>query len=131
MSKTIEQKVKFDASPQALYNLYMDAKKHAAVIHGKVSITKKVGAKFSAFGSYIKGKNLHLVPNKMIVQTWRGSDWKKTDPDSVFVLCFEKSDRGTQMTMIHSNIPDKHVKGIRQGWTDYYWKPWKNYLKNR
>jgi hypothetical protein len=30
--------------------------------------------------------------------------------------------------MVHANIPKRYVKGIKSGWNDFYWKPWKVYL---
>jgi hypothetical protein len=30
--------------------------------------------------------------------------------------------------MTHANIPDDELPGIKTGWNDYYWKPWKKYL---
>jgi len=30
--------------------------------------------------------------------------------------------------MVHANIPDKEAGGIKSGWNDYYWTPWKTHL---
>jgi activator of HSP90 ATPase len=78
MAKTITQKVVFkNTSSKELYDLYMNEKKHSEVIGGSAKITTKIGANFSAYDNYITGKNLHLLKDTIIVQTWRGSDWKK------------------------------------------------------
>ena len=131
MSKILKQSVSFNVSASFLYTIYMDSKKHSAAIGAPVKIGKKVGDGFSAHGDYIKGKNLLLKKNKMIVQTWRGSDWDKKDEDSIFMLTFEEKgkDKST-LHMVHANVPDKYAKGIDQGWKDYYWVPWKDYLKS-
>lgn len=132
MAKTITQSVLFkNTSPEELYSLYMDAKKHAASIAADVKISTKEGSKFSAHGNYITGKNLQLIKNKMIVQSWRASDWTKNDLDSTFILQFEKKGKDAVLTMVHANIPAKHASGIKKGWNDFYWTPWKNYLKNQ
>ena|SRR5258708_14726047 len=126
--KTIIQKIKFKASSKVLFELYMDSKKHSLVTHGKAVLSRKVGGSYYAFQGYIKGRNLALVPGKMIVQTWRGSDWSKKDMDSVFILVFEPAKGGTQVTMVHANVPDKHAGHLAKGWNDHYWNNWKKHL---
>jgi activator of HSP90 ATPase len=130
MTKTITQKILFkNTSPADVYPLYMDAKLHAKLTGAPARISSKAGSQFSAHGNYIKGKNLLIIKNKMIVQTWRGSDWNKTDGDSIFMLSFEPKGKDTLVQMTHANIPDKEADGIRSGWNDYYWKPWKEHLQ--
>jgi len=130
--KTLTQKVVFkNATPEQLYDLYMDAKLHSLVTGAPAKITKKEGASFSAHGDYIKGKNFHLVPGKLIVQSWRGQDWKKGDLDSIFMLQFEKQGKDAVLNMVHANIPDKEADGIKSGWVDYYWTPWKAHLAGK
>ncbi len=132
MAKTITQSVLFkQATPQALYKLYMDAKLHTAVTAAEAKITDVEGADYSAHDGYIKGKNLQLVKNKLIVQSWKGSDWRKSDLDSTFILHFEKKGDDALLTMVHANIPEEYVKDIKEGWTQYYWKPWKEYLAKK
>ncbi|MGP8217500.1 MAG: SRPBCC domain-containing protein [Bacteroidia bacterium] len=130
MAKTIMQKVVFkNTSTGTLYSMYLDSKHHAAITGGMpAKISAKEGAKFSAHGGYITGKNLQLIKNRLIVQSWRGSDWVKSDTDSTFILLFEQNGKDAVINMTHANIPDKHADDIKQGWIDYYWKPWKEYL---
>ena len=111
--------------------MYMDSKKHSAATKAPARITKKVGAKFSAHDGYIKGINLSIVPGRMIVQTWRGSDWKQSDPDSILILSFERENSAAVLKMVHANVPDKHKDHLNQGWKDHYWVPWKQHLKSR
>ncbi|MFI5187286.1 MAG: SRPBCC domain-containing protein [Chitinophagales bacterium] len=129
MSRTITQKIVFKNIPAAtLYNTYLDSKEHSASIGASVKIQKKEGTKFSAHDDYITGNNLQLIKNKLIVQSWRASDWNKSDPDSTFILLFEQKGNDGIINMVHANVPDKEVEGIRKGWNDYYWKPWKKYF---
>ncbi|MFQ5941874.1 MAG: SRPBCC domain-containing protein [Nitrososphaerales archaeon] len=131
MVKTIQQAVKFNVSPDRLFDIYMDSKKHSAAINGKVSISRKVGARFSAHNGYIKGKNLAIVPKRMIVQSWRGYDWKKRDMDSTLILTFSKAAGGARINLVHANVPDKWYTLIKKGWYQYYWKPWRAYLRSK
>lgn len=130
--KTLTQRVVFkNTSPEQLYELYMDAKLHSLVTGNKAKITKKEGAAYSAFGPFISGKNLKLVPGKLIVQTWRANDWRKSDTDSIFMLQLEKKGNDAVLNMVHANIPDDQAEGIKGGWNDYYWTPWKLHLSGQ
>lgn len=129
MAKTIQQSVKFSASPERLFTIYVNSKQHGAATHSTASVSRKVGGKFTAFNEALVGKMLAIVPNRMIVQSWRGSDWKKSEPDSILILTFSKASRGARLGLVHANIPDRHYAGIRRGWTKYYWNPWRAYLR--
>lgn len=129
--KTIVQKIEFKASPKELYELYMDAKKHSLITDHKAVMSRKVGGSFSVYGGSIKGKNLFLIPGKIIVQTWRINEFSKSDMDSILMLTFEPIQGGTELTMVHANVPDKEAKPLAKGWQDYYWKAWKKYLANQ
>ncbi len=132
MSKTITQTVVFkDHSAVALYNQYLNPAGHSAAIGAPVRINKKQGSSFSAHNKYITGKNLQLVAGRLIVQSWRGSDWKKTDLDSTLVLHFEQKDKDALLHMVHVNVPDDQSKGVAGGWTTHYWTPWKKYLSQK
>ena len=127
--KTFTQTVQFDATPAELYELYADSKKHAAATGAAAKISRKVGGAFEAWDGSLTGKNLLLRKGEMIVQTWRGSDWKKSDPDSILVLLFRKSAKGASVTITHANVPDSESTNLQEGWREYYWKPWAEYLR--
>ena len=129
MAKMIQQAVKFSVSPEKLFDIYMNSKKHSAAIKSPASISRKVGGRFSAFGGMLRGKILALGPKRMIVQTWRGSDWKKSDGDSILILTFDKAPGGARLGLVHANIPDRRYARINRGWAKYYWRPWRAYLK--
>ncbi|HVA98177.1 MAG TPA: SRPBCC domain-containing protein [Bacteroidia bacterium] len=132
MAKTIIQKVVFkNTNTKTLYDLYMDAKKHSLVTGGPAKISTKVGSGFSVHGGYIKGKNIHLVKNKMIVQTWRAEGWEKSDADSTFIIHLEQKGKDVVLEATHANLPEKHAASINKGWHDHYWKPWKQHLEGK
>lgn len=132
MAKTIEQKMVFkNTSPKALYDLYMNAKLHSMVTGTPVKISEKIGSAFSAHGDYITGKNIHLVKNKLIVQTWKASDWDEKDEDSIFMISLEQKGKDTLLYAVHAYLPDNAAANISKGWHDYYWKPWKQHLASK
>ena len=127
-TKTIRQSVTFRASPHTVYEMLMDSRKHAKFTGGKAGISRKIGGKFNACDGYIDGVNLELVPDKKIVQSWRGSDWPKGHHSKV-TFSLKKLKNGTRLTFRQSGLPEKYYKDINQGWRDFYWKPMKEMLE--
>ena len=88
MPTTIYQKIVFRGTKtKDLDDLYMDSKKPSLATGVAASISPKEGGRYSAHDDYIKGKNLQLVKNKLIVQTWRAMDRDKSEVDSTFIIC--------------------------------------------
>ena len=110
----------------------MDSAKHSAATGMPAKVSRTVGGKWSAFGGMILGKNLVLIPNRMIVQAWRSSKWKKADPDSILVIGFEKAAGGaTTLHLVQVGVPSYDRQGVTDGWVKFYWDPWKVYLAAR
>ncbi|HEY5103154.1 MAG TPA: SRPBCC domain-containing protein, partial [Steroidobacteraceae bacterium] len=63
--------VDFPASAAKLYRMYLDPKQHAAFTGAPVQIAARPGAAFVAFGGALTGTILQIVPNRLIVQSWR------------------------------------------------------------
>lgn len=129
MATTIRQTVVFDAPPHAVFEALMDSRKHAAFTGQKASISRKVGGRMTAGDGYIRGKNLRIEKDKVLVQTWRTTDFKEDDPDSQVMFHFSKKGKGTRLMFVHSRVPDRLAEEFRQGWIDYYWVPLKAYLQ--
>jgi len=127
MTPIIQQSVRFRTSPQTLFEVYLDSRKHSRSTGAPARISRKVGGKFTAFGKQLEGKNLFFVPGKQIVQMWRASHWKKEDW-SILVLTFSKVAGGDQVDLVHIGVPPYDHKGVREGWPHYYWRPWKKFL---
>ena len=132
MAKTILQTVVFkNTPPETLYNIYMDAKKHSEATGGKAKISSMIGSSFSTWDGYITGKTLQLIKGKMILQSWRSSDFKSNDLDSTFILQFEKKGNDAVLHMVHANVPDHQFTAVKDGWNNFYWVPWRKYLSGR
>jgi len=126
---TIRQKIVVQASPDDVYEAFIDAKKHSAFTGSKATCDPNVGGKFTAWDGYISGKNLELEKGKRIVQEWMTTEWPPDYPPSRLELTFKKIKEGTEILMVHSNVPAEQADGYKQGWTDFYWKPLKEYFK--
>lgn len=129
MNPAIEQTIFFeDSSPGELFDIFLDAEKHSAILGGAmVKITKNEGDPFTCMKGLLRGKNLMIVPERMIVQSWRGDVWKEHDLDSLLTLTFTAVKGGTEIHMVHSNTIDQFT----ERWDDVYWKPIKKYLKTK
>ena len=129
MAKTIVQRIVFkNTNTTQLYELYMNAALHSKVTEGRATITKKENTYFSAYDDYISGKNLQLIPDQLIVQSWRASDWSADDIDSTFIIYLEQKGKSVLLRMVHANVPDEHAESLHKGWHEHYWNLWKVYL---
>lgn len=126
---TIEDKVVIPATPDEVYDAFLDPKKHAAFTGSKATGSPKVGAKFTAWDGYISGKNLELEKGKRIVQEWVTTGWPEGYAPSRLELTFTRVKGGTEISMVHSNVPAEQADDYAQGWKDFYWKPLKEYFK--
>lgn len=131
LARTIEQRVTLNASPRSVYDAYLNAARHRAITGRRVRITPRAGASFTAFNGVLRGKNLLLVPGRMIVQTWRSRYWRAGDDDSILILRLRKVRGATELRLTHVNVPDHDHADVKKGWPAYYWQPWRKYLKAR
>ena len=129
MPKTLQQKVSFRASPGALFDIYLNSRKHTAATGATAKMSRSVGGRFMAHAGHLRGRNLAIIPKRLIVQSWRGSNWKTGDLDSILVLVFSAARGGARVSMVHANVPDAHAASINRGWVTYYWRPWTAYLR--
>ena len=130
--RTIRQTVVLPATPDEVYRALMTTQGHKAFTGADARIGTRVGGKFMAWGGYIHGTNLKLVPGKMIVQSWVPSDpnWPKGHESKVrFALA--RSARGTRITFSQSGVPSEHVGHLSPGWKKSYWTPLRTYFAQR
>ena len=123
----IEIKETFDVLPEAIYQAWLDSKKHSNMTGGDASCSNQEGASFTAWDGYITGTNVELIENKKIVQSWRTSEFLKTDEDSLLTIELKKISDGTELTLTHKNIPKGQTQ-YKQGWIDHYFTPMKEYF---
>lgn len=120
------------APPAEIYAMYLDPRSHAAITGSPVTILAHPGAKFSAFGGALGGTILHLVPDRLIVQTWRSDMFKRSDLDSILILTLTPRGRNTTVIDLQQlNVPPQDFAGVTHGWELYYFAPWREYLRKR
>ena len=81
------------ASPEEIYQAWLDSIGHSEMTGGEATTSDEVGAEVSAWDGYISGRNLELVPGERIVQSWRTSEFGDEEEDSVITVVLH-GDRG-------------------------------------
>ena len=117
----------FNASPKQIYECWLNSEKHSAMTGGQAEITNVIGDIFTAWDGYITGKNIALKPRRRIIQSWRTSQFKKGQPDSLLTIDLLDNNMGTKLILKHKNLTedDEHYKA---GWGVHYFEPMKQYF---
>ena len=131
MPRTVTLAIDLPCSPARLYAMYLSRKIHAAFTGAPVKIAARAGASFEAFGGALTGTILQLIPKRLIVQSWRSTEFGKRDIDSTLILSFSAFGKGGRIDLTHVNIADRDFGGVSEGWSKYYFIPWRAYLTRK
>lgn len=110
------------AALEEVYAAWLDSESHSAMTGSPARVSAEVGAEFTAWDGYIRGKNLELEPPRRILQNWRTTEFNQPDTDSLLEVLFEPEGEATRVTIRHSNLPEHGMK-YQQGWRDAYFTP--------
>lgn len=139
-NEAIHQEVIFKASRKRVYEALTDAKQFEKVVQlssavksgmvppGKpAEISREPGGAFALFGGYVSGRQLVLVPDKLIVQAWRAGSW---DPNSYSIAKFALTDQDSHTKLIfdHAGFPNDQAQHLSEGWHVNYWEPLAKFL---
>ena len=133
-AESIHQEAVFKASRKRVYEALTDAKQFDKIIQlsgvmqsmhladKPAKISRHVGFAFSAFGGYITGRQVELVPEERIVQAWRTGGWA---PGVYSVAKFElvAQGSGTKIVFDHTGFPKGEAQVLASGWQAHYWDP--------
>jgi activator of HSP90 ATPase len=133
-AEAIHQELSFNAPPARVYDALSDSKQFnkvvqlsAAMQSGGISnkpaeISHEPGSAFSAFGGYITGRQIELIPAQRIVQAWRVGAW---DAGVYSIARFELSPQGsgTKLVFDHTGFPQGQADHLAAGWKGNYWEP--------
>ena len=138
--EVIHQEVMFKASRKRVYEALTDAKQFNKVVMlseamqsgmapaGKpAEVSPAAGGAFSAFGGYITGRQVELVPNERVVQAWRAASW---GPGQYSIARFELVEQGsgTKLVFDHAGFPPDQKAHLAGGWKANYWEPMEKYF---
>jgi activator of HSP90 ATPase len=131
MPRTLQQSVTLPAAASRLCEMYLDPKVHEAITGAPVTISPVPGSAFRAFDGMLSGTMLHVVPGRLVVQTWRAHHWSCDDLDSILILTFRPDGDSGRIDLVHVNVADHDAEGVTEGWEKYYWAPWRKVLKRQ
>lgn len=157
-------------SPEALYYAYLSSSEHSAMTADQrpaiffrpgegVVAHGEEGDELRAFGYLgfdgqtqfsLTARIVHLVPEKLIVLTWKNQVWnyaldhsEVTDLDSTVILTFHENLAGAEIQLVQVNVPDYTVHVPETGetgslrsivnthWNLLYWEPMRRYFQQR
>jgi activator of HSP90 ATPase len=128
MRSIITQSAVLPAPAENLYAMYMEPERHAEITGAPVTISEEPGSPFRAHGDALSGTMLHVVPGRLVVQSWRSINFKESDPDSTLILQFSPEGHHGRIDLVHLDVPQQDYQGVTEGWEKYYWAPWRRFL---
>lgn len=130
MRNVIRQSVVLPTTADVLFDAYLDPGEHGVITGAAVTIGPQPGDEFRAFDGVLTGVILAAISPRLIVQSWRSTEFTIDDPDSTLILTFMPEGRQGRIDLIHLDVPDHDFEGVSRGWEKYYWAPWRQYLEN-
>ena len=115
------------ASPQTVYDAWLDSAAHGQMIGSSAEVSDQPGGVFTAWDGYISGKNLELESGKRILQAWRTVEFADSEADSHIEVTFEAENDGTRLTLRHWDLP-AHGAQYESGWEESYFAPMRAYF---
>jgi uncharacterized protein YndB with AHSA1/START domain len=118
---TIVKVLQIDASPERVYTAFTNKKDVEQWMSDHFEVDPRKSGKFKmgreADGFATTGEFLEVVPNELLVYTWRMNqydketgkkipNWSDDNPSKVTVK-FEKAGKGTKITVKHEGFPEK------------------------
>jgi uncharacterized protein YndB with AHSA1/START domain len=129
---TITQDAFFGVPPHEVFEVFTDARAHAAMSGGeRAEIDARVGGRVWAFEGAVTAVFREILECRRIVQIWRDCDW----PEGHFAqlelqFLAVNEGRGTHVHMTLSGVPAAKSRQTANGWRDYYWVPIADYLRD-
>ena len=117
------------ASPEAVYDAWLSTERHAQMTGGGARIDPQVGGSHSAWGDYIAGKTLELVPGARIVQSWRTLEFPAGAATRRSTVTLEAGGRShARITIAHTDIPEGQGTSTRAAGTTTTSRPMAAYF---
>jgi uncharacterized protein YndB with AHSA1/START domain len=126
--ETVRVSAVLPASADRIYAAWLDPGEHSKMTGSEASIDPRVDGEHSAGDGYIHGKTLELEPGRRIVQSWRSTDFPLGHGDSRLEVHLLEVAGGTEMTLIHTGIPEGQGAQYGAGWVEHYLTPMTKYF---
>lgn len=110
------------ATPMEVYSAWIDAEKHSAMTGGPATSDPRIGGKYTAWDGYIDGTHMTLEPGKLIIQTWKTTEFDARDGYSTVEVQLSAHPDGCQLILIQTDIPEGQTQ-YENGWKEHYFEP--------
>lgn len=115
--KTFKKTFKINAEPSDVYSALTNPFTIEIWSGYPAVMSEEPGSEFSLWEGDITGKNLEFIKDRKIVQEWYFGE--QTDK-SIVTISIQSDKEDSQVTVEHTNIPDKDFADIAEGWREYY-----------
>lgn len=126
--ETVRVSAVVPASADRIYAAWLDSGEHTKMTGSKARVDPRLEGEHSAWDGYIHGKTLELEPGRRIVQSWRSTDFPLGHADSRLEVHLLEVPGGTEVTLIHTGIPEGQGVQYGSGWVDRYLTPMTKYF---
>ncbi|MCB0737826.1 MAG: SRPBCC domain-containing protein [Bacteroidetes bacterium] len=124
--KTLRKTYAINASAHIVRQMLLNKEQIENWSGASAEMNLQENASFSLWDGDIHGINLFIGENEL-VQHWKEAKWEHF---STVVFYWIESDGITELTLIHTEIPNKAFDGINQGWDQFYCMPLKELAEN-
>ena len=130
-TESIECEDVVPATPEQIYDAWIDGAGHAAMTGAGATSEAVVGGEFTAWDGYIRGQHVELSRPSRIVQRWITAQFPEGAGSSRVEILLEPTDGGTRVRILHSEIPEGQGASYDGGWVTHYYEPMKKYFGAR
>src|ERR1700722_4462581 len=117
-------------APDRVYEVYVNADEHAHATGQPAAIDAREGGAFSAYGGYLTCRFIRLVPGRLVVQFWRSRHFDDTDTDPILLIEFRRNEyEQAEAELVLPNVPNDMTRHDNSSWNQFYWGPFRAYLK--
>ena len=116
MRTIISQSIVLPASAESLFVMYTNPAKHAAITGAPVEISLEPGSPFQAFNGALTGATLQIIPQRLVIQSWRSTRFNDADPDSTLILAFTPEGKNGRIDLVHLDVPAHNYQSVVEGW---------------
>jgi uncharacterized protein YndB with AHSA1/START domain len=128
MAESTEVKRVIKAPARRIYEAWLDPEEHALMTGAATS--QGPNGSYTAWDGYIEGRTVEAEPYVRIVQTWRTSDFPEGAPDSTLTIELTEVSAGTEVKLVHTDIPEGQADDYVVGWKDHYFDPMERYFSS-
>jgi uncharacterized protein YndB with AHSA1/START domain len=104
MSYDYEVTAVIPASPETLFEAWMNGEIHLEMTGGAAGIDPRVGGDFTTWGGCIQRSTIEPLAPTHIVQAWRRADFAENHVDSIIEVAFAAIDVGAAIVIRNSLV---------------------------